>query len=80
MKILNRYTKEVIFECEKETMKGTVIEAMKSKANLSEADLSKADLSKADLSKADLMKNTYYNKTKISYRGKIVEINFTEIK
>ena len=48
MKILNRFTKEVIFECDKLTMKETMIEAIKNKVYLSGANLSKADLSGAE--------------------------------
>jgi len=46
----------ILFEYEKEnnTVKDTVIEAVKSGANLSGANLSGADLSSADLSSADL--------------------------
>ena len=99
MKILNRYTKEIIFECNKETMKETVMEAVKVRANLSKADLSEANLSKANLSKADLSEadlswanlseadlswtklcNANFSHTKISYKGKVVEVNFTEVK
>jgi len=68
MKILNRYTQEVIFECEKITLRETILEAIKNKANLSGADLSESRLCDAT-----------FKKTKISYRGKIVEVNFTEV-
>ena len=46
----------VLFEFEKEnnSIKETLLEAIKSDANLSRADLSWADLSRADLSRADL--------------------------
>ncbi|MEK6951890.1 MAG: pentapeptide repeat-containing protein [Nanoarchaeota archaeon] len=94
MKIYNRYTKDIIFKCKKETVKEVIIEAIKSKADLfgadlSEADLSGANLSGANLSKADLswanlsgarLCDTEFNKTKIIFRNKIVEVNFTEVK
>jgi hypothetical protein len=56
--IKNRWTGKILFEYEKEnnTFRETILEAIKSKANLSEADLSEANLSKANLSKADLSK------------------------
>ncbi len=56
IEIKNRWTGSIIFEYEKEnnTIKDTVLEAIKSKADLSEANLSKADLSKADLRWANL--------------------------
>ena len=56
IQIKNRYTEEVIFECEAKTIKEAVEEAVNSKANLSEANLSKANLSEADLSEANLWK------------------------
>ena len=34
---------------------------------------------KADLQEADLC-DCYFNKTKITFRGKTVEVNFTEVK
>ena len=54
IEIKNRFTGTVIFEYESEgnTIKETVIEAVKSRADLSGADLSCADLSGADLSGA----------------------------
>ena len=98
MKIYNRFTKKVIFECEKITIKETVMKAIKSNTDLSEADLSRADLSgadlsgtnlsranlsRADLSRADLsgsrLCNAKFEKTKISYRGEIVKVNFRKI-
>ena len=93
MKIYNRFTKKVIFECEKITIKETVMKAIKSNTDLSEADLSRADLSGADLSRADLSRadlsradlsgsrlcNAKFEKTKISYRGEIVKVNFRKI-
>ena len=54
MKILNRFTGAVIFECDAKTMKLTVKAALQSRADLSGADLSRANLSRADLSGADL--------------------------
>lgn len=52
IQIKNRWTGEVIFEYEKEnnTVRDTVIEAVKSKADLGEANLSGAYLRGADLS------------------------------
>ncbi len=54
MKILNRRTLSIIFENEKETLEGTLLDALKEGADLSGADLSGADLRGADLSGADL--------------------------
>jgi hypothetical protein len=54
MKIRNRWTSEIIYESEKQTLKETLIEAMSNKANLREADLSNANLSNADLRYANL--------------------------
>ena len=54
IQIKNRYTEEVIFECEAKTIKEAVEEAVNSKANLSEANLWEANLSKANLSEANL--------------------------
>lgn len=48
-------------------------------ANLSGANLTVADLTGANLRGATLC-NTKFEHTKISYRRKIVEVNFTEIK
>jgi len=56
LSIKNRFTGSIIFEYEKEnnTIKETVLEAIKSSADLRSADLRSADLSYADLSSADL--------------------------
>ena len=54
IEIKNRFTREVIFSFECETIKECVIEAVKQKADLSRANLSGASLSGADLSGADL--------------------------
>ena len=56
IEIKNRFTGKILFEYEKEnnTIRDTVLEAIKSWADLSEADLSWADLSEADLSWANL--------------------------
>lgn len=43
IQIKNRYTDEVIYECEAETIKEAVEKAVKEEANLSEADLWKAN-------------------------------------
>jgi len=114
MEILSRWTGAVVFECEKTTMKETVIEAVKNNsdlrganlhnsdlsnsnlrgANLSNSDLNNSDLRGATLSNSDLNNSdlrganlygadicdTNFDKTKISYRGKTVEVNFKEVK
>ena len=56
LSIKNRFTGNIIFEYEKEnnTIKETVLEAIKTRVNLSGADLSGADLSGADLFRANL--------------------------
>ena len=54
MKILNRYTGAVIYEDAAETMKETVENAVKAKADMSEADLSGANMSEANLSGANM--------------------------
>ena len=54
IKILNRYTNEVIYSCEAETIKEAVEEAVKEGADLRGADLRGAYLRGADLEGADL--------------------------
>ena len=54
MQIKNRYTDNVIFSDENVTIKETLLNAIKSRANLYGANLSGADLSDANLSRADL--------------------------
>ena len=54
IQIKNRYTDEVIFETEADSIKEAVEIAVRSEANLSRADLSRANLSRADLSRANL--------------------------
>ena len=56
IEIKNRWTGEVLFEYEKKdnTIKDTVVEAVKEGADLSDADLSDANLRGADLRGADL--------------------------
>ena len=54
MKIYNRYTNNVIFESKKETIKETIIEAIKKGANLGDANLRGANLRDADLRDAYL--------------------------
>jgi uncharacterized protein YjbI with pentapeptide repeats len=54
MKILNRFTNSVIFECEANTIKETVEAAVKQGVSLRDANLSGADLRNANLSGADL--------------------------
>ena len=78
MRIYNRYTRKVIFECEKETIKETIIEARKRCSDLRCSDLSGSDLRGSNLRDSKLC-NAKFEKTKVSYRGKTVEVNFTEI-
>ena len=56
IEIKNRYTKEVIFshECKNNTVKKTVLEAIRQNCNLRESDLSGSDLSRCDLSGSNL--------------------------
>ena len=56
IEIKNRWTGKILFEYSKEdnTMKDTVLEAIKSGADLRDADLSRADLRDADLSYSNL--------------------------
>jgi hypothetical protein len=54
IEIKNRFTSEIIFSCEAESMKIAVKMAIETHANLSRANLSWASLSGADLSGADL--------------------------
>ena len=56
IQIKNRWTGSVLFEYEKEnnTVKDTLIKAVKNRANLRDADLRDADLRDADLRDADL--------------------------
>ena len=56
IQIKNRLTGSILFEYEEEdnTIKDTLIEAVKNNADLRYADLRNADLSNADLSNADL--------------------------
>ena len=54
MKILNRWTLSIIFENEKETLRETLLDAIKEGADLRGADLRGADLRGADLRGADL--------------------------
>ena len=78
IQIKNRYTEEVIYECEAESLKEAVEKAVKEKADLSEANLREADLRGADLSKADLREadlseadiNAVFYKTKITKKQK----------
>ena len=55
MKILNRWTLSIIFENEKTTLEGTLLDALKEGVDLSGADLRGVDLSGADLSGAYLI-------------------------
>ena len=54
-KILNRYTRSVMFKVEAETMREALEKKVRSGADLSNADLSGADLSNAKLSSAKLI-------------------------
>ena len=56
IEIKNRFTDKILFEYPKEnnTIKETVLQAIKEKADLSSADLHSADLRSADLRSADL--------------------------
>ena len=54
MKILNRWTLSIIFENEKETLRETLLDALKEGADLRGADLRGADLRGADLRGVDL--------------------------
>jgi len=54
IKIKNRWTGNILFESEKETVKEAVIERLVSGANLCDANLCGADLSGANLRGADL--------------------------
>ena len=68
IQIKNRYTEEIIFECEAESIKEAVEIAIMKKANLSEANLSEANLSEADLN------CIFYNtKVNLSQRKYITE-------
>ena len=71
IQIRNRYTGEVIFECEAETLKEVVEKAVKEGIDLRNADLRKANLSEANLSKADLwdadLSGTNLRDTDLSY-------------
>ena len=80
IQIKNRYTEEVIYECEAENIKESVEKAVKEKADLWGADLSEADLSNADLRKADLWRAVFY-KTKVTKKQKleIVESDLFEV-
>jgi hypothetical protein len=52
--IKNRWTAEVIFSAEADSIKAAVLLAIEAGANLSSADLRRANLRSADLSSADL--------------------------
>jgi len=66
MKILNRYTNEVVFEDESETIKETVENAVKQGASLDGASLTRASLDGASLTRANL---TRANLTRASLDG-----------
>ena len=69
MEIKNRYTGEVIFECEARNIKEAVEKAVKQGA-----DLMRADLREADLNETDLWRTNFY-KTKIIEEQKEQIIN-----
>ena len=78
-------TQKIIYTCEAESL----CEADLHGANLYGANLHGADLCGANLRDADLrgvnlrgadLCNAEFSKTKISFRGKTVEVNFTEVK
>ena len=54
IEIKNRYTNEVIYSCEAETIKESIEKAVKENANLENADLRNADLRNAYLINANL--------------------------
>jgi len=54
IQIKNRFTGNILFESEKETIKEAVLEAKDSEANLYGADLREANLCEADLREANL--------------------------
>ena len=54
MKILNRWTLSIIFENEKETLRETLLDALKEGVNLEDANLRGADLEDANLEDANL--------------------------
>ena len=54
IKILNRWTLQVIFECEADSMKAAVELACKQGVSLRDSDLSDSDLSGSDLRGSDL--------------------------
>ena len=56
--IKNRWTGNILFEYESQTLKETVVKAIKSGANLSDADLRDADLRGAHLRDSDLTDST----------------------
>ena len=60
MKIVNRFTGKTIYECECDTMKECLLNALKSGVDLSVANLSEANLSEANLSEANLYKADLY--------------------
>lgn len=68
IQIKNRYTDEVIYECEAENIKEAVEKAIKEGADLREANLIGANLCEANLSGADL--NAVFYKTKITKKQK----------
>ena len=71
MKILNRYTNEVVFEDESETIKETVENAVKQGASLDGASLTWANLTRASLDGASLTRAnlTRANLTRASLDG-----------
>ena len=94
IKIKNRFSDEVIYEYEAESVKEAVEKAVKEKANLSRANLREANLWGADLSGANLREanligadlreanlNAVFYRTKVTEKQKkqIVESDLFEI-
>ena len=76
IEIKNRYTKEVIFshECKNNTVKKTVLEAIRQNCNLRESDLSGSDLSTCDLSGSNLRGSDLRGSNLIGSNGNCKEI------
>ena len=62
MKIIKRYTSDVVYSAKKETIKETVIEALKKGVNLEGANLKGANLEGANLKGADLHHAHFYGR------------------
>ena len=89
MKIPNCYIlNKFIYEDDETILKKTLEKAIKNNVILTFADLTGADLAGANLADANLtgadldrwiICDAYFDKTKVSFRGKTVEVNFTEV-